>query len=253
MPLHSIALTAASLILEAMLILRAVSAGSLSKFPLFYSYVAYVFGGASLCTLIFWLGPQVYADVYWVHFLVMTLVEFAVLLEISDHIFSPFPAIRYLGRLLVAAICSGFFLLFILPSILASGPSDVLFLGLVRNSSLTKAVVVVALLVTARYFRIPLSKNVSGIAIGFIIYVSLAMANFAAAGAFGRALYASILSWLNPLSYIFCLLVWTAALWRYEPARAAAQRSSPGSERLPEPLGDQLGRYNATLTKFLEK
>ena len=48
--------------------------------------------------LIYWLDPQVYPSAYWIYYLVSILVEFTVLVEISDQIFRPFPAIRNLGR-----------------------------------------------------------------------------------------------------------------------------------------------------------
>ncbi len=52
--------------------------------------------------LIYWLYPQVYPSAYWIYYLVSILVEFTVLVEISDQIFQPFPAIRNLGRALTS-------------------------------------------------------------------------------------------------------------------------------------------------------
>lgn len=235
------------------LITRAVQGKFLSQLLFFYSYLAYSIVSVILVWGVYIWSREHYTSVAWVRLLSTVIAEFAVLVEISDHIFSPYPAIRRMGRFITFCICGTFFFLYILPSLGGYRSSSVTFLDFVKRTSLTKATIIVLLLAAVRYFRLPLGKNIAGMMLGFSIYLGINIANFALAETYGPLLYGRVLSVVLSLSSILCLLVWTVSMWKYEPAPTAARRLSPGRERLPEPLGDQLGRFNATLTKFLEK
>ena len=109
-------------VLEGLLILRGAGSRAFRLFPLFYSYIIYCFCGFPGMYLIYWFEPQAYPSAYWIYYLVSILVEFTVLVEISDHIFQPFLAIRNLGRALTILISAGLGLIYILPTILWSPP-----------------------------------------------------------------------------------------------------------------------------------
>ena len=76
-------------LLEGLLILRGARTRLFRVFPLFYSYVVYCFCGFIGMYLIYWFDPQVYPSAYWIYYLVSILVEFTVLVEISDQLFNP--------------------------------------------------------------------------------------------------------------------------------------------------------------------
>ena len=88
--------------------------------------------------------------------------------------------------------------------------------------------------------------------LGFGIYLSVSVVNFAAADAFGH-FYAPILKVLFPVSYTLCLIVWAAALWRYEPALPVDQRVHELDRQTAESLSSQLGRFNNALTRLLRR
>ncbi len=64
------------------------------------------------------------------------LIEFAVLVEISDHIFRPYPVIRRLGRFLALAVCAVFFAFYVLPAFLESQRASLVLLDFVKRTSL---------------------------------------------------------------------------------------------------------------------
>jgi hypothetical protein len=133
----------------------------------------------------FW--PQYYATVFWFYFLVSLLAEFAVLVEISDRIFNPYPAVRKLGRFATFCICLTFLALYVLPTLVEPQSSALAILDLVKRTSLTKAVIILALLAAAYHYRLPLGKNISGMMLGFSLYLAVNVVNFALARRMGRA------------------------------------------------------------------
>ncbi len=238
--------------LEALLLWRASQGRLLPRFLFFYSYLIYVFCGSFALWVVYWTRPSFYAPTYWFYFLLSILVEFAVLLEISDHIFQPFPAIRHLGRALTILISFTFALVYILPAILYSHGRSTALLDFALRASVTKAVIVAVLVFTAHHFGLQLGKNVAGLMLGFSTYLGVNVANFAAAQSFGQALYARILWVMSPLAYTLCLLVWTIALWKLAPMpRTDSVRPAVGGNS--QALTLELARFNSALSRFLHR
>ncbi|HLY61145.1 MAG TPA: hypothetical protein VKV95_10385 [Terriglobia bacterium] len=235
--------------LEAALILRARQGRYLSHFPFFYSYLSYVFVWTIFTLMFFYFMPQLYPYVYWFSYSMMLLAEFAVLFELSDHIFRPYPGIRRLGQLLTGAVCLAFLLVYIIPALWRHQPSSIAFFELEKRTSLTKVVLIIVLLLVARSFRISFSRNISGMMLGFAIYLAASIANVALAEGLGRARYATIFSLVSPLAYFLALSIWTAALWRYEPVLPNQGNFSRGGDNFSEPLSVQLGRYSSELSR----
>lgn len=253
MSFQSAALTVFAMALEAGILVRAIRGRFLSRYLLFYSYVGYILVSSMVTLLIYLYGKSSYADAYWFNYMITLLVEFAVLVEISDHIFSPYPAVRHLGRLLIVCICAPFFVWYLIPPLFGTEPTTLLILEFVKRASLTKAVVIVALLAMARYLRLPLGKNVTGLVIGFSIYLGTGIANFTLAAKYGKEFYAPTFSTILRLSYALSLLVWMTTLWNYQPALSAERRSHPAEASASGLLSHHLGRFNAELLRLLRK
>jgi hypothetical protein len=239
-------------IFESVLIWRAHKGRFISRFPLFYSYIIYVLCCSLAVYAVYWILPSEYASTYWFYFLICILAEFAVLLEISDHIFQPFPAIRHLGRALTILISFTFAVVYILPAILQSHERSSTLLDFALRASVTKAVILAVLVFTAHHFGLKLGKNVAGVMLGFSTYLGVNVANFAAAQSFGQALYARILWVVAPLAYTLCLLVWTIALWELAPMpRTDSVRPAAGGNS--QALTLELARFNSALSRFLHR
>jgi hypothetical protein len=178
-------------------------------------------------------------------------VEFAVLVEISDHIFQPFRAIRNLGRSLTVLLSSALGLAYVLPAILSSHGMRPALLDFALRASLTKAIILAALFYAARHFGLKLGRNVAGLMLGFSIYVGVNIANFACDKQFGN-LYSGILWVMSPVAYTLCLLVWTGALWNLAPMPET--RTVPiAADSDSEGLVLELTRFNNALSRFLHK
>jgi hypothetical protein len=247
--------------LEGLLILRGARSGVFRAFPLFYSYIIYCFGSFTIMYLVYWLGPQIYPSAFWVSYLVTILAEFMVLVEISDHIFRPFPAIRSLGRALTVLISAALGLLYILPTILwptsstaswRDTQSSLTTLDFALRASVTKAIILVVLFYVAGHYDSQLGRNVGGLMLGFSVYVAMNIAILASAKAFGSVLYARILWVMGPLASALCVVVWTVSLWEIAPIPITATISTAPA-RDSQAVALELTRYDSELSKILHK
>ena len=249
----SIALVIVGVAAEAALLFRARRGRFLSQFPFFYSYLTYVLASSIIAFPLYFLKPQLYPTVYWFSYLVILLAEFAVLMEVSDHIFEPYPAIRRLGQLLTAVVCLIFFAAYVVPSMMQRRPSSIALLEFEKRTSLTKAILILTLLAAARLYRLPLGKNISGIMLGFATYLTMVIASDVLAETFGRSIFGVVYNLMEPLGYLLALSIWVVALWQFEPVTAGGRNFSGGASNIAEPLSDQLGRYNSELSRLFRK
>lgn len=237
--------------LAALILWRGKLLHLIGQFPLFYSYVGYGFCGTVFLYLEYRIRPLSYAYAYWLYFLLSIVVEFAVLVEISDHLFQPFPAIRQLGRLLTLTISCGLGLVYILPTVLYSHGRHDALLGFALRASLTKAAIIGALLLAAQRYGLRPGKNVIGLILGFSIYLGVGIANFAAYQFFSH-LYHQILWIMSPIAYTLCLAVWLFTLWDFVPVPTTGTLSS-GAGRDSRAVALELTRFNSELSRFLHK
>ena len=191
-----------TLAFEAILLGRAVRGRFLNQFPYFYSYLFYVFCSSVLLFPIYLLRLQLYASAYWFYFLITILVEFAIVVEISDHTFRPYPAIRSLGRGIILLVLAAFGIAFIIPALFRSHAPGMGFLDFSLRSSLTKAFMILALLAVVRHYRVALSRNVRGLVLGFSIYLLMNVANFAEGRIPARWASSRIETTSHALSYV---------------------------------------------------
>src|SRR5689334_9930884 len=123
MKIVSIAVSILAIALEAELLIRAWRERNLTQFPFFYSYVTYVLIWSLITFPIYFLMPEFYPSIYWFFYLMMITAEFAVIAEASDHIFSAYPMIRRLGRLVTGFICLVLFVVYVIPPLTLPQPS----------------------------------------------------------------------------------------------------------------------------------
>jgi len=238
--------------LVGLLILRGVQLRLFRLFPLFYSYLVFAFCGTLSMYLTYWLDPQGYPSAYWIYYLITILAEFMVLVEISDQIFRSLPAIRQLGRALTIAISAGLGIAYILPTVVWSGARDLALLDFTLRASVTKAIILAVLFSVARHFGSPLGRNVSGIMLGFSLYVGMMIGIMACAKAFGSQLFADIFWAIIPLAFLLCALVWTVSLWEPASVSSTSAVSMAGGSDV-EATAFQLTRFNNELSKLLHK
>ena len=254
MDIYSLSLTTLAIVLQLLLIVRAWRGGYLHHFPFFYSYLAYIVCSTLFLLAIHSVRPQLYTPLFWFLSLIAFLAEFAVIVEISDHIFQPFPAIRRLGQLIAFAAIAVLSVVYILPSLWQAKPPGFLILDLALRLAVTKILILGILVVIAYRYRLLLGRNTGGLTLGFAAYLGVYIANFAAAETFGRALYAGVLRLAPLLGSVLCLLVWTVAMWRLESVQIGSRTPAiAGDGRSRKELRSELVRFNTLLKGLLRK
>jgi len=243
----------ATYVLGVIILVRGAQGRFLSRFSFFYSYLTYFLVTGLIWSFVDSYAPQYFVTLFWLRFFTLVLAEFALVVEIGDHVFETYPALCALGRVITLGIAGVFFVLYILPALVERQPTDMAVLDLVKRSALTKGIILVALFAAARYYSILVGRNVAGIALGLAAYLTIHTANFALAEHFGREAYAPIFATVGPLSQVLTLVIWAVALWRYAPAKQPEPSVASGEGVMSETLTHQLGRYNAALDRLLRK
>lgn len=252
MHILGIAISYFALLLEGLLVLRGAGNRVFRVFPLLYSYIIFCFCNVIGLYLAYWLASGVYPSIYWISFLVSILIEFTVLVEISDQIFQPFPAIRNLGRAITIGISMTLGLVYILPAILGATHRRPALLTFALRISVTKAVILIVLFYVARHYCSQLGRNVAGIMYGFSIYLAINIVTMAAGKVFDPPISTNLLWVMSPLASALCMLMWTVSLWELEPLPKMGT-VSPVAGRDSEAVALELARFNGELTKLLHK
>jgi hypothetical protein len=242
--------TVAFYLLVAGLFLKGAQGKLLSRFPFFYTYLAYMAATGVVTLSLYRWKPDVYAQAVWARLLTGLVAEFVVLLEISDHLFGRFPAVRRLGRFLAAVICGAFLFAYVLPALSEAHSSWELTLELFKRASLTKAALIVVLLAASRIYRLPMEREVAGLMLGFTAFLAVNVVNFTLDERYG-AVYFQTFGVVGPLSYTLGMLIWTIALWHPKPALATQPASAV--RRPAVSLDLRLEKLNTTLTRLLRR
>ena len=242
-----------AVLLEGLFLVRSSRNRLHHRFPLFCSYIAFTFCCTLAMYFVYWRFRAAYSSTFWIYYLINILVEFTVLVEISDQIFKPYPALRNLGRAITGVISLALGLVYVLPTILAAGRTRHVLLEFALRASATKAIILCVLFLVARHYGSRLGRNLGGVMLGFSVYLAINVASMASATAFGPVLYARVLWFISPLAYALCMLVWTVSLWDIVPVPVVALSSTMDAGKDPQAVVLELTRFNSELSKLMHK
>ncbi len=180
------------------------------SYPLFYFYLSYT----TFWTVAFLFFPHthpLYPRVYWDSELGATVLRFFVAWEIFRGVFGR----GVIRRIAGTAIFVVMVLLALAFWLTGPSPSVSLVADFMRRMALTAGVWTILVFGIACFYGIRIGKNIWGMAVGFLIFVSSEITNLAAFDL--ASWFAPIWRFLHPFAYIFMLAVWTWALWDYAP------------------------------------
>jgi hypothetical protein len=220
-----------------------------SEFPVFFAYTVFeAIQGGILFTLdhLDSISGLQYWQVYWVSLLLTIVLRFALIREIFSHVFSAYPALGNLLRLLLG----GALIILLLAAIVASAyiePSShyrQLVIGvhiLNRAVSLIQTGLLVFLFLFASYFRLSWRSYVYGIAVGLGIFSSVDLATSAIRASIGPSVGNYQFDFVTMATYHCCVLVWLVYMLAPEPLHRTVKE-------LPS---DNLDRWNDELERLL--
>lgn len=203
--------------LEVCLIARLFFGSLWRRYPYFAAYVLFfVTQSIVLFTLLRW-APGSYALWYWWTGRVNLALRFFIVAEVFRQTFPAGSSLRRMVSggfrfvtLLTATLAGG-----MLWGIHAFGRAHLWDLALERSFGFAQAVLILLILIVARYYHVQLGRNVWGIAVAFGMYSSLIIAN----SAFLDLLHSFLPYWtvIGPMSLVVMLALWAWAIWIYAP------------------------------------
>jgi hypothetical protein len=203
--------------LEGTILCRSLLAKMASKYPLFYTYLAVVLVIDIARYIVLASHPAAWVVFYWSTQLVSVLVGYGVILEILRQALDPYPGAERIGRYLVLGIFAAVFAFVVFRSATplqwSPAASSAEF---ERDLRAVQALVLMAILVVIFYFRIAIGRNLKGIIAGYGLFIGTNVMNLALRSYVGSG-FQRAWEFVMVYSYLASLIVWTVALWSYEP------------------------------------
>jgi len=239
-----------ALILELTLLGRSLKGDYFKRYPIFYSYICFVFLQSVGRFTIYHLKPGWYESVYWFTEFVAIIAGCSVVFEFCRLGLKGYPGVAKMARAgLIAAFLFTFSKVFFTAAQGAEGWTQALTFQLERDIRFVQIAATVILLAIVLAYRIPIGRNLKGIIFGYGFYLGAVVTNLTFLGVLGERVQAAA-SRIQTLSYLATLAVWTATLWTYEQARVAA--TAPRSySAICEETGEQLAQSKSAVESIL--
>jgi hypothetical protein len=212
----SLVLWLAGMVFEFLLLVRSVQTKTVTKYIYFYAYIFCVFA-VSTVLYIERSKPNFYDAWYWPTQFATLAVGFGVVLEVVRQALDAYPGAK---RFAWRASCAVFAVTFCCVEWRVARRTEWTTLAatveLERDLRVVEALVLATVLAIVFYYRIELGKNVTGMILGFGVYVSVSLTTLALRSFVGPRFD---MAWglLQSASFVFGTAVWTVALWSYSP------------------------------------
>jgi hypothetical protein len=223
--------------LEALLLWRLAKGGMFRHYPCFSVFVGCLVSQYIALFVALRLAPSQYPAWYWGSGAVNVCLRFLLVWEVFHQTFpkaSPLHRMvsrqAALGAVALISISTG-----MLWAIQNYSKSHSVYLAMDRSFGFVQAVLILAILSLARYYHVPIGRNIWGIAVGFGMYSSLSTAASALID-LRRSSFFPYWYFLSPLSFVAMLGMWTWAVWIYAPNQLAT------ANEIIDPAGDA-GRW----------
>lgn len=224
--MFSLAIWIAGLVLEATVVLRGLRGRFVSKYPLFYIYLAFVLLTSFSLLLIYWMRSNVYGRVYWYIEFGGVALGCGVVWELYRGALHRFPGAARMARnallLVLAVVCS--------KAIVNNWngvpwwPKETM-VQLERDLRAVQAAAMVGLIAVISLYRIPLGRNLWGMTLGYGLLLSSNVVTLSLRAFLGSN-FQNAWRYLQPVSYLTVLMIWCVALWSYTSAPLPATHAN---------------------------
>jgi hypothetical protein len=227
-----------AMFLEGTILFRGAARKMAPKYPLFYAYLAVVLAVDLARYSVLRFQPSAWTTFYWSTQLLSVFVGYAVILEILKQALDPYRGAERVCRYLVLGVFAAVFAFVGFRSIAGSNWSPAATtLEFERDLRAVQVLVLMAILFVIFYFRIAIGRNLKGIILGYGLFIGMSVMNLALRSYVGirfDAIWELVMSY----SYVASLVVWTVALWTYQP--------NPGVDSSPRSGPDYDGLASST-------
>lgn len=214
----SLAVWFTTLVLETLILLRALKGELLSRYALFYVYLGIVFLQSFSLLIIYLAMPRYYASLYWSAEFVSVVLGCGVVWEIYRGALGRFPGAARMARNVLS-----FMLLMVISKVLVDTWSSTVWrpagtvVELERDLRAVQAMVLIGLVFVIAFYRIPLGQNLWGMILGYGLLIGTNVITLALRALLGDT-FQTAWRYLQPLSYLAVLCIWFTTLWSYKTA-----------------------------------
>jgi hypothetical protein len=201
------------IVVEGLLLVRAMGTGLFRRLPLFYGYIACVFAKDLLSIPIYKHLPSLYPAFYYTAELILAAMGYGILAEIYSRSLEAYPGVARFFRIFFVVV----FLAVVIGvgvATLGTGPAsfDRVVAGLEQYLRQFQALLLSCLLVLFMYYRVGVGKNLRGLVIGYSLLVGseVITLTFALNASTG---FGALMRQAEPAFYLISLFVWMASLW----------------------------------------
>lgn len=207
----------AGLLLEIVIVARAIQSRSFAKYPAFFAYMLSVLSAGVFLTAVEGITtPFIYTRLYWWSEIITASLGCGVLFEISRHVFARHISLDHFVRWVAVLTFGTTFLVFTVHALFlpdwkpAANPAE-----LERQLRVAQALALLSIVLLSGYYDTAIGKNVKGIILGFGVYVGATLIALSLRRLIGIR-FNRVWFVIHPASYLLALLIWTVALWTYE-------------------------------------
>lgn len=214
-------ITWGGLLIELLLLSRGVQQKLVTRYPVFYGYIFFIF--ATEIASHFVHAPKPYLYFYWITEFLGLGLGCIVVFELYHLGLSEYPGTARMAR----AVLGVLFLIASIRTLISTvevprwwfNATPVQVEGAVR---VFETLAIVSLIVLFLFYSIPFGKNLRGILLGYGIFVSWSVVCLTFASS-GPDQSHSLWAYTYPASYFVSLVVWAGHLWSYQPNPAPSR------------------------------
>jgi hypothetical protein len=206
----------AGMCLGAVMLFRGLRQRLLLKYPVFYLYIAFVLLEDLLRFYIYRWHPAIYPQTYWVTDFFGLVIGSGVVFEIYRSGLSAYPGTARMARNLLLLVFTLAFAKVLVSTSYGSlwWPAETTA-ELERNLRIVQASALIALVTLFLLYAIPFGRNLKGILSGYSLYIAVSLVQLTLVSRFGNNIQ-RLWSYVNSVSYLIALCIWTGALWSHE-------------------------------------
>lgn len=205
------------LVLESVLLVRALLGNFLKQYSLFYLYLISVFLPSASLFAVYHLWPNFYSPAYWFTEFLNLLLGCALVWEVYKIALARYPGTARMARNVLA-------FLFILASTRIfvkawNSPTWIpgkTFFEIERDLRIVQLALLAGLVVLFTCYAIPLGRNLKGVTYGYALFLGTSVINLTLRDNLGYR-FAHFWKYMQPVCYLLVLGVWCLTLWSYAP------------------------------------
>lgn len=216
--MFSLILWVASFLFRLLILFRGLQGSTLKKFPYFFSYILSTCVADILIYAAWIYHPAAYQKTYWGVQFATLLLGCGIVLEIFQHVLTPYPGAERFATVAVLVtfgliFCFALGYQFLAPN--SSAPKGTP-IELERDVRTVQAIFLFGIFAVISYYRIPIGKNLKGMIFGYGLYIGTSLLSLAFRSYAGHS-FDSEWKIIQPLSYAVGMFIWLIALWSFRP------------------------------------